>query len=95
MTNPTESKQQYEGAILSQLIKNSERLVVVERDIADLKNGLTTANNDITELKKSLVRVEKTTSRIEKLLGWINWIGGGVIAIALSLIANFVYSLVS
>jgi len=38
MTN-TESKQQYEGAILNQLIKNSERLAVIESDIAQLKEN--------------------------------------------------------
>ncbi|HEY9770185.1 MAG TPA: hypothetical protein V6C71_17130 [Coleofasciculaceae cyanobacterium] len=35
-----ESKQQYEGAILQQLIKNSERLVIVEQDISQLKQDV-------------------------------------------------------
>ena len=35
MTN-AESKQQYEGAILQQLIKNSERLVTVETKVAKI-----------------------------------------------------------
>ncbi|MDJ0534772.1 MAG: hypothetical protein QNJ70_20205 [Xenococcaceae cyanobacterium MO_207.B15] len=34
-----ESKQQYEGAILQQLIKNSERLAVMERDISEIKKS--------------------------------------------------------
>lgn len=42
MTN-AESKQQYEGAILQQLIKNSERLAVMESDIAQLKKNTETA----------------------------------------------------
>ena len=42
MTN-AESKQQYEGAILNQLIKNSERLAVMESDIAQLKKNTETA----------------------------------------------------
>ena len=42
MTN-AESKQQYEGAILNQLIKNSERLAVIESDIAQLKKNTETA----------------------------------------------------
>ena len=42
MTN-AESKQQYEGAILQQLIKNSERLAVIEADIAQLKKNNETA----------------------------------------------------
>ena len=43
MTNPTDTKQQYEGAILNQLIKNSERLAVVENDIAQVKKNQETA----------------------------------------------------
>lgn len=42
MTN-AESKQQYEGAILQQLIKNSERLAVIEADISQLKKNTETA----------------------------------------------------
>ena len=38
-----ESKQQYEGAILQQLIKNSERLAVIEADISQLKKNTETA----------------------------------------------------
>ena len=43
MTNPTDAKQKYEGAILNQLIKNSERLAVVENDIAQVKKNQETA----------------------------------------------------
>ena len=42
MTN-AELKQQYEGAILNQLIKNLERLAVIESDIAQLKKSTETA----------------------------------------------------
>ncbi len=38
-----ESKQQYEGAILQQLIKNSERLAVMERDVSEIKKSQETA----------------------------------------------------
>ncbi len=38
-----ESKQQYEGAILQQLIKNSERLAVIENDISQIKKSQETA----------------------------------------------------
>ena len=43
MTTNQEPKQQYEGAILQQLIKNSERLAVIEKDISDVKKTLETA----------------------------------------------------
>ena len=36
MTNP-EAKQQYEGAILNQLVKNAEKLAVIEFDLKQVK----------------------------------------------------------
>ena len=56
----TESKQQYEGAILQQLIKNSERLVIVEQDISQLKQ-------DMTVVKPKVESIDGT-------LGTIKWI---------------------
>lgn len=59
MTN-TESKQQYEGAILQQLIKNSERLVVVEQDMS--------------QLKQDMAYVKPKVDSIDKTLGVIKWV---------------------
>ena len=58
---------------------------------------------ELTETNKRLSGIEKTMEKIESLLGWLKWIGGGIVAvcrrqrcaIALSLIANFVYSLIA
>ena len=55
-----ESKQQYEGAILQQLIKNSERLVIVEKDISNLKE-------DMASIKPKIESIDKT-------LGVIKWV---------------------
>ncbi len=77
MTNP-ETKSQYEGAILNQLVRNVEKIAVIETVVQ--KNS------------QKLDDVEKRLSEIEKLLGWLKIIGSGVVAIALSLIANFIYS---
>ena len=56
----TESKQQYEGAILQQLIKNSERLVIVEQDIS--------------QLKQDMAVVKPKVENIDNTLGTIKWI---------------------
>ncbi|VEP18042.1 conserved hypothetical protein [Hyella patelloides LEGE 07179] len=77
MTN-AESKQQYEGAILQQLIKNSERLVVVEQDTSQLKE-------DLSQLKQDMAYVKPKVENIDKTLGVIKWI---LVTIALSIIAN-------
>ena len=37
---------------------------------------------------------DQRLTNIESLLGWLKVIGSGVVAIALSLIANFIYSLI-
>ena len=77
MTN-AESKQQYEGAILQQLIKNSERLVVVEQDISQIKQN-------ITQLKQDMGYVKPKVESIDQTLSAIKWI---LVTIGLSIIAN-------
>ena len=77
MTNP-ETKAQYEGAILNQLVKNAEKLSVIEFKFSQIDPKI---NN-----------LDHRLSQIEKLLGWLKIIGGGVVAIALSLTADFIYS---
>lgn len=77
MTNP-ETKAQYEGAILNQLVKNAEKLLVIEFKFS--------------QIEPKIDNLDRPLGEIEKLLGWLKIIGGGVVAIALSLIANFIYS---
>ena len=77
MTN-AESKQQYEGAILQQLIKNSERLVIVEQDISQLKQ-------DVSQLKQDVGYIKPKIESIDKTLGSIKWV---LVTIALAIIAN-------
>ncbi len=77
----TNSTAQWEQAILNKLTSNGERIAVVENRLESIENRLT--------------NIEITNQKIESLLGWLKWIGGAVVAIALSLIANFVYSLIA
>lgn len=91
MTNP-ETKAQYEGAILNQLVKNAEKLSVIEFKFGQIEPKIDNLDKRIDNLDKRIDNLDDRLSEIEKLLGWLRWIGGGVVAIALSLIANFVYS---
>ena len=77
----TNSTAQWEQAILNKLTSNGERIAVVENRLESIENRLT--------------NIEITNQKIESLLVWLKWIGGAVVAIALSLIANFVYSLIA
>ncbi len=79
---------QWEQAILNKLTSNGERIAVVENKLDNVENRLDNIENRLTN-------IETTNQKIESLLGWLKWIGGAVVAIALSLIANFVYSLMA
>ncbi|MEL6440857.1 MAG: hypothetical protein AAFQ80_16575 [Cyanobacteria bacterium J06621_8] len=57
MEPPSASQQQYEGAMLTQLIKNSERLAVVEADIAQVKTEISEIKKDIGNAKWLLVTI--------------------------------------
>lgn len=107
MTNPTGT--QWENALLNKLTSNGERIAVVEKEVKDIKettknidrrlNGIDERLNGVDErlkgVDKRLNGVDERLNQIEQLLGWLKIIGMGVVAIALSLIANFVYSFVS
>ena len=73
MTNP-ESKQQYEGAILNQLVKNAEKLAVIEFDLNQIKPKV----NKIDILEQKI-------DKIYSALGVIKWI---LATIGLAIIAN-------
>ena len=69
-----ESKQQYEGAILQQLIKNYERLVIVENQV-----------NKIGTLETKVDLLEGKVDYIYKSLKWIIGLLG---AILIAVLAN-------
>lgn len=80
MTNP-EAKQQYEGAILNQLVKNAEKLAVIEFDLNQLKPKI--AKIDVLENK--LDNLEEKVDKIYSTLGTIKWIS---VTIGIGVIIN-------
>lgn len=99
MTNP-ETKSQYEGAILNQLVQTVEKVAVVEvtvkqnsEKLDSLEQEFKGINTRLYSLDQRLISLDQRLINIESLLGWVKIIGSGVVAIALSLIANFIYSL--
>ena len=98
MTNP-ETKSQYEGAILNQLVKNVEKIAVIEvtvkqnsQKLDNLDQRIDGLDQRIDGLVQRIDGLDQRLINIESLLGWLKWIAGGIGAIALSLIANFIYS---
>lgn len=78
MTNP-EAKQQYEGAILNQLVKNAEKLAVIDFDLSQLKPKI----DKIDTLEEKEDVLEEKVDKIYSTLGTVKWlsitIGVGVI----------------
>ena len=64
----------WEGAVLDKLTSNGERIAVIEKDVSELKTTTNKLVEDVSEIKS--------------ILGWLKWIGGAVITIALALVAN-------
>lgn len=96
----TNSTAQWEQAVLNKLTSNGERIAVVEKildrietDLSDLKSDMSDVKNELSGINQRLSGIEKFMEKIDSILGLLKWIGGGIAAIALSLIANFVYSL--
>ena len=77
------------------LIKADERLT---KSVKSLDERLIKVDERLTKSVKSLderlIKVDERLTKIEDLLHLLRWITGGVITIALSLIANFIYSIV-
>jgi len=80
MTN-AESKQQYEGAILQQLIKNSEKLAVIEFETTTIKTQV----NKIDTIEQKIDAIEQKIDYVYKSLKWLFGLLG---AILVAVIAN-------
>lgn len=73
MTN-AESKQQYEGAILQQLIKNAERLVTVE--------------NKISQIETKVAKIDVLEQKVDYIYNSLKWIIGLLGAVLIAVLAN-------
>ena len=85
---------------VKQIVTNlDQRLTNVEKEVKDTKQivtnldqRLTNVEKEVKDTKQIVTNLDQRLTSIESLLGWLKVIGGGVVAIALSLIANFLYS---
>ena len=81
-----------QGAILNQLVKNVEKIAVIEVTVKQNSQKLDNLDQRVDGLDRRIDGLDQRLTNIESLLGWLKWIAGGIGAIALSLIANFIYS---
>ena len=88
MTN-AESRQQYEGAILTQLVKNAERLAVVEQEVKSVKSDLNSLKSDLNNVREKiniietqrlvaieqrLTAIESDLAQLKKDVGFAKWL---------------------
>jgi len=60
----TGTEQQYEGAILNQLIKNAERLAVLEQNVAQLQTDMAAVKPLVFEIRTTMY--------------WVKWFLGAI-----------------
>lgn len=93
MSNPVGT--QWETAVLSKLTNNGERIALIESDIKEIKADINLIKQQAFNNDVRLTEAEEILSTVKSILKISKWILGGVGAIFLSLVANFIYSLVT
>ena len=61
----TETQQQYEAQILQQLIKNSQELAVLQRDMEYLKDKTDRIDQDVAELKTDVKQLKTDVAELK------------------------------
>ena len=89
MTNPTGT--QWETALLNKLTSNGERIALIEQDLKIIKADTQQIKEKLFSTETRLTEAEEILVTVKTILKITKWIGGGVAAIALSLMANFIY----
>ena len=59
------------------------------------ENKLDNLTQDVKELKTDVKELKEDVKDIKLALGWLKWIGGAIVTIALALVANGISSIVS
>ena len=89
----TETQQQYEAQILQQLIKNSQELAVlqrdmeylkdktdrIDRDVAELKTDVKELKTDVKELKTNVADLKVVKDKVDRAEWWFRAIAAGLV----------------
>ena len=85
------NREVYEGKILETLVKNSERLAVVEFQLTDVKSEVKKINSKVENIDSRLINVENKLSVVESEVKSINakmnWLFGAIFAVGASILA--------
>ena len=66
---------------------------VLKKDVQELKTDIKQLKEDVQELKTDVKQLKEDVKDIKLALGWLKWIGGAIVTIALALVANGISSL--
>ncbi|PSO66770.1 MAG: hypothetical protein BRC36_00330 [Cyanobacteria bacterium QH_2_48_84] len=85
MTNAEKRRRE---ATLNKLTSNGERIAVVENkldatqsEISEVKQNVSGLKQDVSELKVNVSSLDARFSSIEFTLGWVKWIGVGILTV--------------
>ena len=84
----------WEGAVLQKLTSNGERIAVLENKLDHLTEDVRELKTDVRELKTDVGVLKEDIKDIKSALGWLKWIGGAIVTIALALVANGISSFI-
>ena len=101
MSNQTQTD--WGSGVLNKLTNNGERIAVIEFKLDELNRKVDQKFEKIDQrfdevdqkfekIDGRLENIENIAQQVESALKWLKWIGGGVGAILLSIIANYFYS---
>ena len=76
------------------IYQNTKALGGLEVKVDTLNEKVSKIETDVSQLKTDVSQLKKDVSEIKGLLKLLKWIAGGVITIALALVANFISSLI-
>ena len=63
-------------------------------DVKEIKSKISNIETEVSQLKTDVSQLKTDMSEVKGLLQWLKWLAGGVITIALALVANFLSTLI-
>ena len=72
--------------------KVDQRFEQVDQRFEQIDQRFDEVDQKFEKIDGRLENIENITQQVESALKWLKWIGGGVAAILLSIIANYFYS---
>jgi len=100
----TQATNGWEQAVINNIVNNGreigklgEKVDRVETKVDKIETRVESIEIELEKLDRlelEVVEIKKRLEPIDTIIGWLKLIGGGIVTIALAIIANFIYSFV-